>query len=140
MLLCRGPVQRALCFPGEPPTARLVIHRQTPYVRLDVRKRCLSRRGQALAHFFILQPLATYNGRTPYYHRAPRGGCCWVGGRHSIVHRISGSEPLRLRTCRLRDRSRLSGVPLSSTRLRQHGLTPTSREDQYGKPALERID
>ena len=34
----------------------------------------------------------------------------------------------------------LSGVPLSGSRLRQHGLTPTSREDQSGKPALERID
>ena len=30
-----------------------------------------------------------------------------------------------------------SGVPVSSNRLRQHGLTPTSREGQSGKRALE---
>ena len=34
------------------------------------------------------------------------------------------------------DHGRL-GVPLLTTRLRQHGLTPTSREDQSGKRALE---
>ena len=55
-----------------------------------------------LAYFFPVQLLATNNGRAPYYQRASRGGCCLGGGPLLIVvgHRRSG-------------------VPLSSTRLRQ---------------------
>ena len=56
------------------------------------------------------------------------------GGRPSPVHRFPGSEPLRLRTRRLCDRSR----PLRSSVVEYHadcihGLTQTLREDRSGK-------
>ena len=107
VLYAAGPVRPALSTPGELPPARLVILEQIPYAL------CRAQRGvtlivqteQALAHF-PLQLLATDNGLAPYHQRAPRGGCCLGGGRHSPVHRVSGSEPRRLRTHRLSGRSR----------------------------------
>ena len=61
------------------------------------------------------------------------------GGRYAPVRRVSGSEPLSLRTHRHRGRSR----PLRSAVVKNHagsissGLTPTLREDWSFRRALE---
>ena len=61
------------------------------------------------------------------------------GGRYAPVRRVSGSEPLSLRTHRYRGRSR----PLRSAVVKNHagsissGLTPTLREDWSCRRALE---
>ena len=80
VLLYRGPRTTSSWLSGELPPARRVIHRQTPYAMHNVRRPDMCRRGQALAHFFTLQSLATDNGRTPHYRRAPLGSCC-LGGK-----------------------------------------------------------
>ena len=92
----------------ELPPARLVIHRQTS--AHERRKGTLSvqSRSGILADFCPPATLAVDNGRAPHYRRAPRGGCC-SGGRSQYtlpVRRVSGSEPLSLRTHRHRGRSR----------------------------------
>ena len=106
----------------------------------------MSRRGQALTHFFTLQPLATDNGQARSVLPARATGRLLLGGGGAPlpVHRVSGSKSRRLRThinlgWIVRNGHGRSGVPWSSTRLRQHGLAPTSREDQSGKRALETL-
>ena len=81
------------------PTARLVIQR-TDLCRHNVGNAGKCNQGRASV---LLPPaaLSVDNGRAPHYQHAPRGGCCLGGGRHSPVHRVSGSEPLRLRTHKL---------------------------------------
>ena len=83
--------------------------------------------------------LAVDNSRAPHYRRAPRGGCCSGGGRYASVRRVSGSEPLSLRTHRRRGRSRplRSAVVEYQTPSCSSGLTPTLREDWSCKRALE---
>ena len=131
-----GPVRPAISSPDELPPARLVIHRQTPYDVLDTKIRWYEETGSGMARFFTLQLLATDNGRL-----------CITSERHGEAASFGGGGGTPLSTeFRARNHGALehinllvghgcSGMPLSSTRLPQHGLT--LREDHSGKWALE---
>ena len=130
--VCRGPrPTSSFGSQRELQPARLVIHR-TDLCQHNVGNAEGCNRGPASV---LLPPvtLAADNGQAPHYQRAPRGGCCLGGGRHSPVRRVSGSEPLRFRTHRHCGRSR----PLRSTVVEYQA--PTLREDWSCKRALETL-
>ena len=98
--VCRGPRPTSSFGPQrELLPARLVIYR-TDLCRNNVENAEGCIRGRASV---LLPPatLATDNGRAPHFGARHEEAAAWEGGRYSPVHRVSGSELLRLRTHRL---------------------------------------
>ena len=129
--VCRGSrTTTSFCPQRELPLARLVIYRQTPARAVRARHKetlGVQPRSGILALISTQQHwLYTDNGRAPQYQRAPRGGCSlggggggWGVGRHSPVHRVLCSKPLRLRTHRPCGRSWPLRSAVVRTRLHQ---------------------
>ena len=83
-----------------------MIHRQTSAHEQREGKR---EGSVEVGHISVFQPpalLAVDNGRAPYYRRATRRLMLGWEVATLAVHRVSGSEPVSLRTHRHRDRSR----------------------------------
>ena len=129
----QSPCDELLDSPGELPPARRVTHRQTTYY---VRKRWY---GVAI----VLLPPATIS-----YGWLSITALLWRITRRLLLGGGGGGATLLCTEFLARNHSALeyidfvighgrSGVPLSSTRLRQHVLTPTWREYQSGKRTLE---
>ena len=84
----------------ELPPARLVLHRQTSAHE----QRKGAREGSiVVGHFSVFiypASLAVDNGLAPQYRARHEEADAREGGRYTHVHRVSGSEPLSLRTHR----------------------------------------
>ena len=63
-------------------------------------------RGLALALLCTLHPLVTDDDRAPLSSARHKAADAWGRGRHTLVHRVSGSKPRGLRTHRRSGRSR----------------------------------
>ena len=99
--------------------ARLVIHRQTSAHERRKWTRSVQSRLGILAYLCTRQHWLWITVELHTSSARHGEAVAREGGRYTPVRRVSGSEPLGLKTHRRRGRSRRSGVSLSSTRLHQ---------------------
>ena len=122
--------RRECCMPRAPssqptvplhelPPARLVIHRQTSAYERRKWTRSVQSRSGILAYLCTRQHWLWITVELHITGARHEEAVAREGGRYALVRRVLGLEPLSLRTHRHRDRSRRSGVTLSSTRLHQ---------------------
>ena len=114
--LCRLR-RRECCIIGAPsskptvplhelPLARLVIHRQTSAHERRKWTRSVQSRSGILAYLCTRQHWLWITVEHHIFRRTPRGGCCSGWRSLRSCTRVSGWEPLGLRTHRRRGRSR----------------------------------
>ena len=106
VLYAWGPVQPANGPPTQLPPTRLVIHRQTSAHERRKWTRSVQSRSGILAYLCTRQhwlwiPVELHISGARHGEAVAR-----EGGRYAPVRRVSGSEPLGLRTHRRRGRSR----------------------------------